>query len=68
MLGCSGLAWLPGQVGEAGYVPAGGRSRPERSNRAEVLPGAGKESQTSPGGRTLMFSESMEVEGQQSVP
>lgn len=38
-LGCSGLFWLPGRVGVAGYVvPEGGRSRPERSSRAEVLP------------------------------
>lgn len=50
-LGCSGLAWSPGQEGPAGEaVPVGGRSRPERSNRAEVLPGVGKESQARPGG------------------
>lgn len=38
-LSCSGLFWLPGRVGVAGYVvPEEGRSRPERSSRAEVLP------------------------------
>lgn len=31
----------------------GGRSRPERSKRAEVLPGVGKRSQASPGWRSL---------------
>ena len=54
VLGCSRLAWSPGQVGVAGsVVPTGGRSRPERSNKAEVLPGVGKESQASLGRRTL---------------